>query len=587
MNSYLRRSLILVSALCLIAFASAWLSQTPTSVYAQTDQPNHDTRLGNARPSAIFTVTSPNDSGAGTLRDQIAAASAGDTINFGLSANSVITLTSGEIVINKALTIDGSTATNLAISGNGISRIFNASAPLTINSLTIRNGNSSGNYGGGIRTSSSITLTLVNFLSNTGGSFGGAVYTEGTAVITGGLFQDNTVIGGWGGGFLNISGNPTTINGTQFISNKSPGGGDGGVGSNGPVYITNGWFERNQSAFGGGLVSTGSIHLTDTTFISNTVTNNGGGAWSNSTITLTNTQFIANSAVNNGGGLYTTGNATINGALFQNNQCLAVGCTSSGWYTGAGLNLTQNISTTDSIQNQGSTTQNAGSVILFNGTGNQTIAGAGTSTFNNLWVNNSGANVTLGQNIAVTGKITLTTNLATTNNYVLSLGASATVADGGDVIGTVRRTNPAAGAALQYNNQFTTINNANALTQLDVALTKSAPSSFTSAVSRYYTLTPGTGTVNATVQLAYQTGELNGNTEASVKLWRYDSGASRWVLQGGNVNPTNHFIALNGVTQFSDWAIAGNASPTAVTLSSFDAKAGFDLGAWFRKLLGR
>ncbi|EKQ67646.1 hypothetical protein OsccyDRAFT_3928 [Leptolyngbyaceae cyanobacterium JSC-12] len=77
---------------------------------------------------AIITVATANDSGAGSLRDAIARAQSGDTIQFSSTlANQTITLTSGESVIpnDKDLIIDGSNASGLTISGNQQSRIFN------------------------------------------------------------------------------------------------------------------------------------------------------------------------------------------------------------------------------------------------------------------------------------------------------------------------------------------------------------------------------------------------------------------------------------------------------------------------------
>ena len=51
-----------------------------------------------------LTVTSSADSGAGTLRQAILDAAAGDTINFAAGITP-ITLTSAELLINKSLTI--------------------------------------------------------------------------------------------------------------------------------------------------------------------------------------------------------------------------------------------------------------------------------------------------------------------------------------------------------------------------------------------------------------------------------------------------------------------------------------------------
>src|SRR5689334_11966455 len=82
-----------------------------------------------ATPSraATNTVTTTADSGPGSLRDAIAAAAAGDTINFAVTG--AITLTSGELLINKNLIIAGPVAAGLAVqrsaaTGTPVFRIF-------------------------------------------------------------------------------------------------------------------------------------------------------------------------------------------------------------------------------------------------------------------------------------------------------------------------------------------------------------------------------------------------------------------------------------------------------------------------------
>src|SRR5437763_141311 len=79
-----------------------------------------------AAQAATLTVTSGNDSGAGTLRQAIlnASPSGGDTINF---AAGIITinLTSGELLINKDVTINGPGPNVLTVRrAQGASRIF-------------------------------------------------------------------------------------------------------------------------------------------------------------------------------------------------------------------------------------------------------------------------------------------------------------------------------------------------------------------------------------------------------------------------------------------------------------------------------
>ncbi len=84
--------------------------------------------------AATFTVTSLNDSGPGSLRQAVLDANATfgpDTIEFQAGLTGTITLTTGEIQITDALTLNGPGAGVLAISGNNKSRIFNATAAMS------------------------------------------------------------------------------------------------------------------------------------------------------------------------------------------------------------------------------------------------------------------------------------------------------------------------------------------------------------------------------------------------------------------------------------------------------------------------
>ena len=67
-------------------------------------------------------MTNLNDSGAGSLRQAIADASASDTIDFNVTGK--IILTSGQLTINKDLTISGPGEDQLTISGNDVSRVL-------------------------------------------------------------------------------------------------------------------------------------------------------------------------------------------------------------------------------------------------------------------------------------------------------------------------------------------------------------------------------------------------------------------------------------------------------------------------------
>jgi hypothetical protein len=180
-------------------------------------------------PAATITVTNGNDSGAGSLRQAIIAASPGDTINFAPSVTTV-TLTSGESVIDKNLTINGPGANRLTVTATYNDfvyfRIFNISSStvtVSISGITISNGYTS-DPGGGILSVGVLTLTDCTISDNFAGTFagfsegGGVMNDHGTMTITGCTISNNSVEG-IGGGVLNENGTMTITRCT--ISNNS------------------------------------------------------------------------------------------------------------------------------------------------------------------------------------------------------------------------------------------------------------------------------------------------------------------------------------------------------------------------------
>ena len=97
---------------------------------------------------ANITVTNLADSGPGSLRQAIADAAPGAIIDF--SVTGTITLTSGQLAIDKNLTIRGSGAANLTISGNNSCRVLTVNLPyvdsVSVSGLTIADGYTGG-YG--------------------------------------------------------------------------------------------------------------------------------------------------------------------------------------------------------------------------------------------------------------------------------------------------------------------------------------------------------------------------------------------------------------------------------------------------------
>jgi len=100
--------------------------------------------------AATITVTNTNDSGPGSLRQAIADANDGDTIDFGVTGT--ITLTTGEVLVDKSITISGPGSDNLTVDGNLASRVFYVSSGVTatVAGLSITNGGEVPGAGGGI-----------------------------------------------------------------------------------------------------------------------------------------------------------------------------------------------------------------------------------------------------------------------------------------------------------------------------------------------------------------------------------------------------------------------------------------------------
>jgi len=119
--------------------------------------------------AATITVTNSDDSGAGSLRQAIIDAISRDTIKFDRSlAESTITLTSGELIITKDLTIFGLGAESLTISGNNTSRVIfiPRSATVRFLNLTISDGSALGALGGGIINDGKVTFIKSNISGN-------------------------------------------------------------------------------------------------------------------------------------------------------------------------------------------------------------------------------------------------------------------------------------------------------------------------------------------------------------------------------------------------------------------------------------
>jgi hypothetical protein len=117
--------------------------QHSASVAYESDAGDFDMTVTGRAFSAAETVTNLNDAGPGSLRRALEDLGPYGTVSFAEGLTGTIRLTSGEIRVRTMASIQGPGAQQLAISGNGSSRIFHFDRDVprvTISGLTLRDG---------------------------------------------------------------------------------------------------------------------------------------------------------------------------------------------------------------------------------------------------------------------------------------------------------------------------------------------------------------------------------------------------------------------------------------------------------------
>src|SRR5438132_3988281 len=254
-----------------------------------------------------------------------------DTIQFRLpSGPQTITLT-GALDITNPVTVKGTGAGSLTISGNNLDRVFvvgqiflqNLALGVAISDLTVSGGSAvSGinhDYGGGLLNFGTLTVSNVTFSGNAAGSGGGgAVYNVGALTLNSCTFTRNTA-GADGGGIRNISSGTLTVSNCTFSGNSTTGIGAGaGLANSGTVtttVVSNSTFSGNTAANnGGGIFSSPEARLllvSNSTFSGNTPGSDGGGIDSDGfALSVTNSTFSGNSAASQGGAMENKGTLT-------------------------------------------------------------------------------------------------------------------------------------------------------------------------------------------------------------------------------------------------------------------------------------
>jgi len=256
-------------------------------------------------------VHSLNDNNAaGTLRSAIAASAAGDIIIF--TINGTITLTNGELLLGRNLTIAGPGATNLTVNGTSTHRVFEIATNISvdISGLTISAGNAVGTNGG-------LDESFFGFPGGT--ALGGGILNSGALALNNCVVADNLAKGGTGG-----------------MSDTDGGGGLGGTAAGGGIFnfgtlaVTACTFSGNRAAGGTGGNDSGGLGNGS----GNGGFGEGGGIANQGMLTATNCSFAGNTANggNAGGGeLVGNGGPGAGGAIWSaGSSVVTVNCTVSG-----------------------------------------------------------------------------------------------------------------------------------------------------------------------------------------------------------------------------------------------------------------
>jgi hypothetical protein len=330
---------------------------------------------------STLTVLNNSDQGPGSLRAVLAAASNGDQIVFDPALNGqTITLTSGELLLNKDLTITGPGAGLLTISGNHASRVFDVAGGTTVSlsGLTISNGRAT-NQGQGY-------------------SYGGGIYNAGTLTVSDSTLSGNevTFVGAGGGiynaGTLTVSNSALASNGIHLPHSVAAERG-GGIDNMGTLTVSNSTFSGNQALFGAGISNGGTLTVSTSTFSGNE-------------INATDYGFLGPPDLG-GGGIYngSTGTATVSTSTFSGNFGDFFPTKGGGIYNAGAMTLSISTVAGNTVGGGGGGIANAGTLTVTNSTlfGNTAGRGAGIFCANSSSVTSVGNSTISGNRATLSG----------------------------------------------------------------------------------------------------------------------------------------------------------------------------------------
>jgi hypothetical protein len=299
----------------------AGTSITPSGIFYDQRMDGFGRTLGSARDIGAYevqstgvvrTVSSCADDGAGSLRDTISHATAGDTVDLRGLACSRITLTSGAVRTTlEGLTIIGPGRDALTIDGNDADRVLvrdEGNGTLLLSGLTLSHGyaGTPGDAQGGclhtygVLSLDHVTVTDCTARSETEDVYGGAIFTAGLRMRDS-LIENSRVIGGQlsgGGGAYAydatlidsiVRGNSATV---AYHSAQSRGG---GLFVGHETSARGSTISANQADIGGAIYGFGDIGMIDSTVSGNAASRYVGGITAHSAISLFNSTVAFNS----------------------------------------------------------------------------------------------------------------------------------------------------------------------------------------------------------------------------------------------------------------------------------------------------
>ncbi len=287
----------------------------------------------------VNTLLDENDGGLGqntgdSLREAIALAAPDDTITFDASiAGDTITLSNGELVIDKSLTIDGNESNPITIDAAGDSGVFEISdgsssttQTVSIDGVIVTGGGSVFN-GAGIFNAENLTIANSIITGNSAFEGAGIFNQGGTVDITNSTISDNNA--SYGGGIVNSSFLIGDF-GTVYISDSTISGNTAGSNAgggiinrnNGIVDISNSTISNNNAAYAGGIFNQGgTVDVSNSTISGNNSNDDGGGVFSDfGRLNISNSTISGNDANGDGGGIFSYGStANINNSSISDN----------------------------------------------------------------------------------------------------------------------------------------------------------------------------------------------------------------------------------------------------------------------------